>query len=80
MATVAVLPDHRRERSNSVDDTKYGDADHLVLRAAPDMWQPPVYLLNHSRHNFKQRTTQADLEEIEDRADRAARRMYEGAG
>jgi hypothetical protein len=47
---------------------------------ARDMRQPPVYVLNHSQHNFRQRTTQADLDEIEDWTDRAARRMYEGAG
>jgi len=35
---------------------------------------------NHSQHNFRQRTTQADLDEIEDWTDRAAGRMYEGAG
>jgi hypothetical protein len=35
-----------------------------------------VYVLNHSQHNFRQRTTQADLDEIEDWTDRAARRMY----
>jgi hypothetical protein len=40
----------------------------------------PVYVLNHSQHNFRQRTTQADLEEIGDWTDRAASRMYEGAG
>jgi hypothetical protein len=39
-----------------------------------------VYVLNHSQHNFRQRSTQADLEQIEDWTDRAARRMYEGAG
>ena len=44
------------------------------------MRQSPVYVLNHSQHNFRQRTTQADLDEIEDWTDRAARRMYEGAG
>src|SRR5438132_1169564 len=43
------------------------------------MRQSPVYILNHSQHNFRQRTTQADLDEIEDWTDRAARRMYEGA-
>ena len=32
---------------------------------ARDMRQPPVYVLNHSQHNFRQRTTQADLDEIE---------------
>ena len=37
------------------------------------MQQPPVYVLNHSQHNFRQRTTQADLDEIEDWTDRAAR-------
>ena len=47
---------------------------------ARDMRQPPVYVLNHSQHNFRQRSTQADLDEIEDWTDRAARRMYEGAG
>jgi hypothetical protein len=44
------------------------------------MRQSPVYVLNHSQHNFRQRTTQADLDEIEDWTDRAARRMYENAG
>src|SRR5437660_7831567 len=44
------------------------------------MRQRPVYVLNHSQHNFRQRTTQADLDEIEDWTDRAARRMYAGAG
>jgi hypothetical protein len=37
-------------------------------------------VLNHSQHNFRQRTTQPDLDEIEDWTGRAARRMYEGAG
>jgi hypothetical protein len=36
-------------------------------------------VLNHSQHNFRQRTTQADLDEIEHWTDRAAGRMYEGA-
>ena len=44
------------------------------------MKQPPIYVLNHSQHNFRQRSTQADLNEIEEWTDRAARRMYEGAG
>jgi hypothetical protein len=44
------------------------------------MRQPPVYVLNQSQHNFRKRTTQEDLDEIEDWTDRAARRMYEGAG
>ena len=43
------------------------------------MRQKPVYVLNHSQHNFPQRSTQADLDEIEAWTDRAAR-MYEGAG
>ena len=43
------------------------------------MRQPLVFLLNHSLH-FRQRSTQADLDEIEDWTDRAAKRMYEGAG
>jgi hypothetical protein len=47
---------------------------------ARDMRQRPVYVLNHSQHNFRKRTTQEDLDEIEDWTDRAARRMYEGAG
>jgi hypothetical protein len=37
-------------------------------------------VLNHSQHNFRQRTTQENLDEIEDWTDRAAGRMYEGAG
>ena len=57
-------------------------AAYLVTTAerARDMRQPPVYVLNHSQHNFTQRTTQPDLDEIEDWTDRAASRMYEGAG
>jgi hypothetical protein len=47
---------------------------------ARDLKQPPVYVLNHSQHNFRQPSTQADLDVIEDWTDRAARRMYEGAG
>jgi hypothetical protein len=47
---------------------------------ARDMQQSPVYVFNHSRHNFTKRTTQEDLDEIEDWTERAARRMYEGAG
>ena len=47
---------------------------------AKDMKQPPVYVLNHAQHNFRQRTTQPDLDEIEEWTDCAARRMYEGAG
>jgi hypothetical protein len=47
---------------------------------ARDMRQSPVYVLNHSQHNFRKRTAQEDLDEIEDWTDRAARRMYEGAG
>ena len=45
---------------------------------ARDMRQTPVYVLNHSQHNFRKRSTQEDLDEIEDWTDRAARRMYEG--
>jgi hypothetical protein len=37
-------------------------------------------VLNHSQHNFRKRSTQEDLDEIEDWTDRAAGRMYEGAG
>jgi hypothetical protein len=44
------------------------------------MRQRQVYVLNHSQNNFRQRTTQVDLDEIADWTDRAARRMYEGAG
>src|SRR3984957_9489801 len=47
---------------------------------ARDMKQPPVYVLNHSQHNFRKRSTQEDLDEIEEWTDRAAKRMYEGAG
>src|SRR5207248_4228097 len=39
-----------------------------------------IYVLNHSQHNFRKRSTQEDLDEIEDWTDRAAKRMYEGAG
>ncbi|MFZ3233970.1 MAG: hypothetical protein WA417_21015 [Stellaceae bacterium] len=44
------------------------------------MRQRPVYVLNHSQHNFRPRITQADLDVIDDWTDRAARRMYQGAG
>jgi hypothetical protein len=47
---------------------------------ARDMKQPPVYVLNHSQHSFRKRSTQEDLDEIEEWTDRAAKRMYEGAG
>ena len=47
---------------------------------AKDMKQKPVYVLNHSQHNFKQRSTQPDLDELEMWTDVAAKRMYEGAG
>lgn len=47
---------------------------------ARDMKQPPVYILNHSQHSFRHRSTQPMLDEIEDWTDRAARMMYEGAG
>jgi hypothetical protein len=39
------------------------------------MRRPLVYVLNHSQHNFGQRTTQADLDEIEDWTDRAASKL-----
>ena len=57
-------------------------AAYLLTTAerARDMRQPPVYVLSHSQHNFRKRSTQEDLDEIEDWTDRAARRMYEGAG
>ena len=51
-----------------------------AAKRARDMRQPPVYVLNHSQHNFRKRSTQEDLDEIEDWTDRAAKRMYEGAG
>ena len=47
---------------------------------AQDMKSQPVYVLNHSQHNFAFRTTQPDLDEVEMWTDRAAARMYEGAG
>ena len=47
---------------------------------ARDLRQRPVDVLNHSQHNFRKRSTQKDLDEIEDWTDRATRRMYEGAG
>jgi len=64
------------------DRPVHASAAYLFTTAerARDMRQKPVYVLNHSQHNFKQRSTQADLEQIEDWTDRAARRMYEGAG
>jgi hypothetical protein len=51
-----------------------------TAECARDMRQPPVYVLNHAQHHFRQRTTQPDLDEIEDGTDRVARRMFEGAG
>jgi acetyl-CoA acetyltransferase len=47
---------------------------------ARDMKQQPVYVLNHSQHNFRQRSTQPMLDEIEAWTDFAARLMYEGSG
>ena len=47
---------------------------------ARDMKQRPVYVLNHSQHNFRQRSTQPMLDEIEAWTDYAARLMYEGSG
>jgi hypothetical protein len=44
------------------------------------MRQMPVYVLNHSQHSFKKRSTQEDLDEIEMWTDIAAKRMYEGSG
>jgi hypothetical protein len=58
------------------DITRYW---HQAERAR-DVRQPSVYVLNHSQHKFRQRTTRADLDEIEDWTDRAARRMCAGAG
>src|ERR1700720_3045219 len=71
-----------------------GSCQSLPLaKAASRLWVPASagktrylgficaqYVLNHSQHNFSQRSTQEDSDEIEDWADRAARRMYEGAG
>jgi hypothetical protein len=54
--------------------------DYAMAGRARDMRQLPVHVLNHSQHNFRKRSTQEDLDEIEDWTDRAARRMYEGAG
>ena len=45
---------------------------------ARDMRQKPVYVLNHSQHNFRKRSTQEDLDEIEDWTDRAARQNVRG--
>ena len=45
---------------------------------ARDMRQTPVYVLNHSQHNFRKRSTQEDLDEIEDWTDRAAKRNVRG--
>jgi hypothetical protein len=47
---------------------------------AQDLKSQPVYVLNHSQHNFRFRTTQPDLDEVEMWTDRQAARMYEGAG
>jgi hypothetical protein len=51
-----------------------------LCRARPRHAASPIYVLNHSQHNFRKRTTQEDLDEIEDWDNRAAQRMYEGAG
>ena len=47
---------------------------------ARDAKQTPVYVLNHSQHNFTFKTTQPTLDEIELWTDIAAKRMYEGSG
>ena len=59
---------------------KCGDAYHLILLADRDMRQKASLCaqITHST-DLKQRTTQADLDEIEDRTDRAARRIYQDA-
>ena len=66
---------HSKNTPNPVPKQLGGAAER-----ARDMRQRPVYVLNHSQHNFRKRTTQEDLDEIEDWTDRAAGRMYEGAG
>jgi len=47
---------------------------------ARDMKQRPVYILNHTQHEARQRSTQATLDEIEAETDRVARMMWEGSG
>src|ERR1051325_7696134 len=47
---------------------------------ARDMKQKPVYVLNHSQHSFRKRSTQEDLDERGEGTARAAKRMEGGAG
>ena len=47
---------------------------------AKDMRQKPVYVLNHCQHNYRIRSTQSTLDEIEAATDWAATMMYEGSG
>ena len=47
---------------------------------ARDMRQLPVYILNHTQHEPRQRSTQASLDEIEAATDRVARMMWDGSG
>ena len=70
-----------RAGSGTATGRSVASAAYLFTTAerARDMRQPLVFLRNHSLH-FRQRSTQADLDEIEDWIDHAARRMYEGAG
>jgi hypothetical protein len=47
---------------------------------ARDMRQPPIYVLNHSQHNFRKRSTQEDLDEIERPRRQANVRGLPGSG
>jgi hypothetical protein len=47
---------------------------------ARDLRQQPIYILNHTQHEARQRSTQASLDEIEAETDRVALMMWEGSG
>lgn len=47
---------------------------------ARDMRQKPVYVLNHCQFNYRHRSTQPVLDDVEAGTDLAARMMWEGSG
>lgn len=47
---------------------------------AKDMKQKPVYVIGHSQHNFRTRSTQSTLADMEAGTDFAAKLLYEAAG
>ena len=69
-------------RIRDCDRPVQASAAYLFTTAerARNMRQQPVYILNHTQHEARQRSTQASLDEIEAETDRVARMMWEGSG